>query len=113
MRIKMLKTAPGSIDGIRVSQYEAGAEYDLSHSQGEIDLALAFVGARLAVVVAETKPVSTYETKVIGPQEAKTFDPETAPLEEVRAFLESHGQKPHHKTGEAKLREMALEVATR
>jgi hypothetical protein len=48
MKIRMTNTAPGSIDGIHVQQYEAGIEYDLSGSQGAEDLALAFVGAGFA-----------------------------------------------------------------
>lgn len=48
MKITMLKTAPGSVDGIRVATYEAGAEYDLTATDGERDLAAAFVAAGLA-----------------------------------------------------------------
>lgn len=49
MRISMLQTTPGSIDGIRVASYEADTEYDLTATAGERDLASAFVGAGLAV----------------------------------------------------------------
>lgn len=35
------------------------------------------------------------------------FDHATATAEELRAFLADRGVKPHHKTGEDKLREMA------
>ncbi len=53
MKIKMLTTAPGSVDGIRVTEYEAGTEYDLSATAGERDLAEAFVGAGMANVCVE------------------------------------------------------------
>ena len=35
------------------------------------------------------------------------FDPSTADAAALRAFLTSRGAKPHHLTGEAKLRELA------
>lgn len=48
MRIRMLKSERGSVDGIRSSLYEAGQEYDLGGNAGEVSLAEAFVGAGLA-----------------------------------------------------------------
>lgn len=53
MKIKMLKTTPGSIDGVTVSSYEADLSYDLSRTVGERDLANAFVGASLAEIVVD------------------------------------------------------------
>jgi hypothetical protein len=35
VKIRMLEDAPGSPDGIRVNQYEAGVEYDVTASLGE------------------------------------------------------------------------------
>lgn len=49
MRIRMLKTENGSVDGIRVTSYEGGAEYVLAATDGERSLAAAFVGAGCAV----------------------------------------------------------------
>lgn len=51
MRIRMLKTENGSVDGIRVKQFAEGEQYDLTATAGERDLAAAFVGADLAVEV--------------------------------------------------------------
>jgi hypothetical protein len=48
MKITMLTTVPGSIDGIRVAQYEAGIEYDLATTDGARELAAAFVDAGFA-----------------------------------------------------------------
>lgn len=48
MKIRMLKSAPGSVDGIRVGMYEVGQEYDLTATAGSRDLAISFVGAGLA-----------------------------------------------------------------
>jgi hypothetical protein len=46
------------------------------------------------------------------PETEGEFDPLTAGLDAVRAFLAERGAKPHHKAGEAKLRDMALDVLT-
>lgn len=51
MKIKMLSTQNGSLDGIHVSVYQAGTEYDLSDSPGARSLAKAFVGAYMAIEV--------------------------------------------------------------
>jgi hypothetical protein len=55
MKIRMLSTAPGSADGIRVAAYEAGLEYDLTTTAGARDLAEVFVGAGLAEEVGASK----------------------------------------------------------
>lgn len=52
MRIKMLRTERGSVDGVRVAVYRAGEEYDLA-SPGGRDLATAFIGAGVAVEIGE------------------------------------------------------------
>lgn len=54
MKIIMLKTLPGSVDGIKVAAYESGVEYDLTATDGEHDLAVAFVGAGFATEVGAT-----------------------------------------------------------
>jgi hypothetical protein len=65
MLIRMLSTAPGSVDGIRVAQYEAGLEYDLTATAGSRDLAEAFVGADLAEEVG-TKSAPPVDTELAG-----------------------------------------------
>lgn len=56
MKILMLKTENGSIDGIRVTVYAAGAEYDLSETPGSRDLAAAFVAAGMARATQVEQP---------------------------------------------------------
>jgi hypothetical protein len=73
MQIRMLKTENGSIDGIRVQQYDADSEYDLSGSPGAVDLAQAFVGAGLAVEAGGASPKSGGATNAQAPT-----DPEPA-----------------------------------
>ncbi|MFP5513344.1 MAG: hypothetical protein ACLGJC_09710 [Alphaproteobacteria bacterium] len=42
-----------------------------------------------------------------APTASGAFAPAAATVDELRAFLTARGAKPHHLTGEAKLREMA------
>lgn len=60
MKIRMLRSAPGSEDGIRVAMYEVDQEYDLTATAGSRDLATSFVGAGLAEE-SSAKPASTAE----------------------------------------------------
>jgi hypothetical protein len=75
MKIRMLSTAPGSIDGVRVASYEAGVEYDLTNTDGARALAQAFVGAELAKRVAAVDAPNpgepdggAAETDALGPE---------------------------------------------
>lgn len=67
MKIRMLKTVPGSLDGIHVTTYEDGKEYDLTGTPGARDLAQAFVGARMAVEVAP----ATASIEIVGQIESR------------------------------------------
>lgn len=49
MKIKMLSTQKGSIDGIHLATYEAGSVHDLRGSKGERELATVFVREGWAV----------------------------------------------------------------
>jgi hypothetical protein len=49
MKIKMLSTQKGSIDGIHLATYEAGSVHNLSASKGERELATVFVREGWAV----------------------------------------------------------------
>jgi hypothetical protein len=59
----MIKTMPGSVDGVHISTYEAGAEYDLSATDGARSLAAAFVGAGFAVD-ADAQPVALAKSEL-------------------------------------------------
>lgn len=48
MKIKMISTEQGSVDGIKVATFAADREYDLGQSPGSISLADAFLAAGLA-----------------------------------------------------------------
>jgi hypothetical protein len=89
MKIRMLKTTPGSVDGIKVATYEAGKEYDLGASPGAVDLGKALVGAKLAEEVADepaAAPVSIMSVKPAGgPEPEPELEPETASAPEENA----------------------------
>lgn len=73
MKITMLSTQNGSIDGIRVTGYAQGATYDLTDSPGARSLATAFVGAAMAVEVPPTdlESAPSPQDKAVGrPQKA-------------------------------------------
>lgn len=102
MKIRMLSTQNGSLDGIRVKEYHVGAEYDLSGSAGGRDLAQAFVGARMAVEIKGDAPADLPQSKPKadeadepGPPapelEAKVI--EAAPQNKVLAAPKGKGKK--------------------
>lgn len=82
MKIIMNKTAPGSVDGIRVRDYVAGAEYDLSGSAGARELAASFVASGLASEAAAQiapAPVPAAEAlEEIAPEPAAPAEPTVA-----------------------------------
>ena len=89
----MLKTENGSIDGVRVSSYQQGKEYDLTASAGARDLARAFVGARMAVEIPPD-PVQQAQTE---PASAGFFTPEEKSepaAQENKAVQPSENKKP-------------------
>ncbi len=93
---KVLKTFRYSPDGVRVVTLFEGDECEISASVADGLAAEGFIGP---VGVAPAPPAS------------EAFDPSTADADALRAFLADRGVKPHHKTGEDKLRQMAAELA--
>jgi hypothetical protein len=64
MKIQMLSTRKGSVDGINLSVYEAGSVHDLSASKGGRELATVFV--REGWAVDESKAIeSAPENKML------------------------------------------------
>ncbi|PHV13894.1 hypothetical protein CSQ90_26025 [Janthinobacterium sp. BJB303] len=51
MKIKMLKTMPGSIDGVTVIELQAGAEYTMTDAARGVRRAAAYIRRSLAVEV--------------------------------------------------------------
>lgn len=71
MKVRMTKTMPGSADGIRVQQYDAGAEYDLTTSLGATELARVFIAEGWAEVVGAEPAPEEAVTEVIAPPARK------------------------------------------
>lgn len=62
MKIEMLRSAPGSADGIRHIFYEKGKQYDMQ-TEKEISLAKTFIKAGYAIEGKMLSPV--YENKAV------------------------------------------------
>lgn len=82
MKISMLSTAPGSVDGFRVTTYAAGVDYDLGATDGERALAKAFVDAGFAEELGSAKASATAKAPV---EDASTSESaEEAPVKPGR-----------------------------
>jgi len=96
MRIRMLKTAPGSIDGVRITSYEAGQEYDLSSTPSERFLASNFVSAQLAEEAGGASAVAVTDlSKVASASAAEPPVPsgdDAAPALEAKPARKSKAQ---------------------
>ena len=56
MKIKMLSTQKGSIDGIHLATYEAGSVHAMSASKGERELSAVFIREGWAIEVPPDPP---------------------------------------------------------
>jgi hypothetical protein len=74
VKIRMLTTQRGAEDGVTLRTYEAGKEYDLSHSPGQLDLAAVFVREGWAEEVRAAAPPPAPESSAPEPA-----PPEAAP----------------------------------
>lgn len=79
MKIRMLESASGSVDGWRVASYEAGEEYDLTATAGARDLAEAFVGAGLAEEVGATKASASNDGEAVEAAAVDAAETPSAP----------------------------------
>lgn len=87
---KILKGFPYSPDGVHVVQLHEGDEAEI---RAELASGLETDGL--------IGPIGEAATTIVG------FDPSSADAAALRSFLMERGVSVHHKTGEAKLREMA------
>jgi hypothetical protein len=84
--------------------FRTGDEADLSDDQAN-----RWLRRGIGVIVPPAPPA---EPAPKPPVVVDGFNPETAPIEDVRAFLAERGHKIHHRSSEKKLREAALELLT-
>lgn len=82
MKIKMLKKAPGSIDGIRINTYEEGQIYDVP---------LFMADSFIAKGYAENMEAGPMEQKVIEPEENKHDELSERTVEELKEIAKSMG----------------------
>lgn len=86
MKIKMLSTQKGSIDGIHLAVYETGSVHDLRSSKGERELATVFVREGWAVEVPPDPPATPAQEQ---PASAGFF----MPVDEEKAIESSPENK--------------------
>lgn len=63
MRISMLCDQSGSVDGVVILRYLAGQEYDMTKTNGHVELAKTFVSQNWAVIA--TEPQVTNDDKQV------------------------------------------------
>ena len=63
MKIRILCDQSGSVDGVVILRYLAGQEYDMSKTNGHVELAKTFVSQNWAVIADE--PQVTNDDKQI------------------------------------------------
>lgn len=82
MKIKMLKTVPGSLNGITIQTFEEGVEYDLPK-----ELADAFI----LKGYADNLEAGPMEQKVMEPEETKHDELSDRTVEELKEIAKSMG----------------------
>lgn len=96
MHVRVLKPFPYSGDGIRLEALRVGEEVDIRDDLAPGLSVEGYIG-----------PISQPAPTPAVPDPAAGFDPSVADATALRAFLAERGMSVHHKTGQAKLREMA------
>lgn len=95
MKIKMISTQNGSVDGIHVKNYAADTEHDLSDSAGARSLAQAFVDAGMAAEVIEGTIESRPDNAEPGIQiDAQGLDP-VIEGKAIEAAPENKAKRPY------------------
>lgn len=93
--------------------YVAGYSAEMSADQADRwirrGVARIVVPAPAPVVEAVPEPAEDDGPVLVR---ASEIDPETATEDEMRAWLTDRGTPPHHRTGEARLRELVMEALT-
>jgi hypothetical protein len=95
--------------------YVAGYSCDMTEDQAQRWVRRNV--ARIVVPVPAAAPVAAPDVAADGGPvlvraSVADIDPETATEAEMRAWLDAKGATPHHRAGEARLREMCMEILT-
>ncbi|MEA4805090.1 MAG: Rho termination factor N-terminal domain-containing protein [Acetobacterium wieringae] len=94
MKIKMIKTVPGSLNGITIQTFDEGVEYDLPK-----ELADAFI----LKGYAENLEAGPMEQKVIEPEENKHDELSGRTVDELKEIAKSMGIKGYTKLSKDEL----------
>ena len=57
MKIRMLCDQSGSVDGVVILRYLAGQEYDMTKTNGHVELAKTFVSQNWAVIATDKQVI--------------------------------------------------------
>ena len=57
MKIRMLCDQSGSVDGVVILRYLAGQEYDMSKTNGHVELAKTFLSQNWAVIATDKQVI--------------------------------------------------------
>ena len=75
MKIRMLCDQSGSVDGVVILRYLAGQEYDMTKTNGHVELAKTFVSQNWAVI-ADDKRVIEDDKQVENSAERGASEPD-------------------------------------
>ena len=75
MKIRMLCDQSGSVDGVVILRYLAGQEYDMTKTNGHVELAKTFVSQNWAVI-ADDKQVIEDDKQVENSAERGASEPD-------------------------------------
>lgn len=75
MKIRILCDQSGSVDGMVILRYLAGQEYDMSKTNGHVELAKTFVSQNWAVI-ADDKRVIEDDKQVENSSDSRASEPD-------------------------------------
>lgn len=86
MKIRMLCDQSGSVDGVVILRYLAGQEYDMTKTNGHVELAKTFVSQNWAVIATD-KQVIDHDKQVENSAELGVSEPDRS---EVKLKTRGH-----------------------
>ena len=86
MKIRMLCDQSGSVDGVVILRYLAGQEYDMTKTNGHVELAKTFVSQNWAVIATD-KQVIDHDKQVENSTDSRASEPDRS---EVKPKARSH-----------------------
>ena len=75
MKIRMLCDQSGSVDGVVILRYLAGQEYDMTKTNGHVELATTFLSQNWAVIATD-KQVIKDDKQIKNSAERGTSEPD-------------------------------------